>query len=33
MGEMLTFSAGTGYSVAEQRSNYSDWNAGATLQA
>lgn len=30
--EMLTLSAGAGYAVAEQRTNYSDWNAGATLQ-
>ena len=30
--EKLSLSAGIGYSSAEQLTNYSDWNAGATLQ-
>lgn len=32
IGEQLRLSAGVGHSWAEQRANYADWNAGATLQ-
>lgn len=31
VAEMMTISAGAGYSSAERRTNYSDWNAGATF--
>lgn len=31
VAEMMTISGGAGYSFRERRSNYSDWNAGATF--
>ena len=32
VAEMMTVSGGIGYSVAERRTNYSDWNAGVTFR-
>jgi uncharacterized protein (TIGR02001 family) len=31
VAEMMTISGGAGYSSRQQRTNYSDWNAGATF--
>jgi uncharacterized protein (TIGR02001 family) len=31
LAEMMTISGGAGYSSRERRTNYSDWNAGATF--
>jgi uncharacterized protein (TIGR02001 family) len=32
IAEMMTVSGGAGYSSAERRANYSDWNVGATFK-